>query len=32
MHEDKLDDVEMVVGMLKVHYVNTKTYPANQPM
>jgi hypothetical protein len=26
MNEDELDDVKMVVGMPKVHVLNTKTY------
>jgi hypothetical protein len=26
MNEDELDDAEMVVGMPKVHVLNTKTY------
>jgi hypothetical protein len=26
MNNDELDDVEMVVGMPKVHVLNTKTY------
>jgi hypothetical protein len=26
MNEDELDDAEMVIGMPKVHVLNTKTY------
>jgi hypothetical protein len=32
MNEDELDDVEMVVGMPKVHVLNTKTYLVDPPM
>jgi len=32
MNEDELDDVEMVVGMPKVHVLNTKTYLADPLM
>jgi hypothetical protein len=32
MNKDELDDVDMVVGMPKVHVLNTKTYLVNPPM
>jgi hypothetical protein len=32
MDEDELDDVEIVVGMPKVHVFNTKTYLVDPPM
>ncbi len=32
MNEDELDDGEMVVGMPKVHILNTKAYLLDPPM
>jgi hypothetical protein len=32
MNEDELDDAEMVVGMPKVHVLNTKTYLVDSSM
>jgi hypothetical protein len=32
MNEDELDDVDMVVGMPKVHVLNTKAYLVNPLM
>jgi hypothetical protein len=32
MNEDELDDAEMVVGMPKVHVLNTKTYLVDPSM
>jgi hypothetical protein len=32
MNEDELDDGEMVVGMPKVHILNTETYLLDPPM
>jgi hypothetical protein len=32
INEDELDDAKIMVGVLKVHVLKTKTYPIDQPM